>query len=509
MTLAPRLLLRASVLILLVSSTTSTTLLAAPPKTPARAPAKASLWTDLDKKVAKPLVAVTSLAPVVQKVEPAVLVVFTEGPATEGLPPGHPGIGPGLPPGHPPMNGPGGEGGSDGSDGEFLQQGQGAGFLISANGYALTNHHVVEGATRVTVYVGEDKDEVPCDVVGTDDKSDIALLRLRSPRTDWPFLPLADSDALAVGDLVVAIGSPFGLAQSVSSGIVSARGRRDIEPSGRQGLYDFIQTDASINPGNSGGPLIDAWGAVVGINAAVNAAGAGIGFAIPINQVKRMLPSMIESGRYQRSWIGVSIVSVEARVAKALGVPSARGALVREVVSGGPAQAAGILPGDVIVRFNGRVVHEANELPLLAGDAGVDATVSLEVVRDAKTITVPLVLQSHPDNARIAAATTAPAKPPAKDPSIGLAVVTLDDDNRTRLGLEAAIVGARISKLRPGSPAFLAGLEPNDVVISVDGKAVVSAEVFADVVKGAASGAVLKMLVRRGSSTVFAALEKP
>jgi len=409
------------------------------------------------------------------------------------------------------MNGgPGAEGGPDAGDEEFLQRGQGAGFLISASGYALTNHHVVEGATRVMVFVGEDKDEILCDVVGSDDKSDVALLKLRSSRTDWPFLPLADSDALAVGDLVVAIGSPFGLAQSVSSGIVSARGRRDIEPSGRQGLYDFIQTDASINPGNSGGPLIDAWGAVVGINAAVNAAGAGIGFAIPINQVKRMLPSMTATGRYQRSWIGVSIISVEAAVARALGLSSPRGALVREVVADGPAQAAGLLPGDVIVRFNNRIVHEANELPLLAGDAGVDATVSLEVVRDMKTITLPLVLKSHPDNLRVAAAApTAPPKAPAKDPSIGLAVVTLDDDNRTRLGLEPAIVGARISKLRPGSPAFQAGLEPNDVVVSVDGKAVVSAEAFAEVVKGAASGAVLKMLVRRGGSTVFAALEKP
>jgi S1-C subfamily serine protease len=333
------------------------------------------------------------------------------------------------------------------------------------------------------------------------------VLKLRSTRTDWPFLLLADSESLSVGDLVVAIGSPFGLAQSVSSGIVSARGRRDVEPSGRQGLYDFIQTDASINPGNSGGPLIDAWGAVVGMNAAVNAAGPGIGFAIPINQVKRMLPSIIATGRYLRSWIGVSIVSVEPNVAVAMGLSSARGALIREVVPGGPAAVAGVKPGDVIVAFNERVVHEASELPLLAGDAGVDATVMLDIVRDAQPVALPLVLKSHPDNAAVPV--SAAPKPPPRDPTIGIAVVTLDDDHRSRMGLEVSIAGARISTLRPGSPAFVAGLAQDDVVIMVNGNPVVAAEEFAGIVNAAPSGAILKVLVRRGAATVFAAVQKP
>jgi len=462
------------------------------------------LWTDSAPAKSKPLVTMPSLAPLVQRVEPAVLVVFSEGPpSAEGLPPGHPPVGPRLPPGHPGGDGPGGP--------DELQHGQGSGFLITADGYALTNHHVVEGATRVWVSVGDDKDEVPCDVVGSDEKSDVAVLKLRSPRTDWPMLALADSDAVSVGDVVVAIGSPFGLQQSVSMGIVSARGRRDIVPSGRQGLYDFLQTDASINPGNSGGPLLDVHGAVVGINSAINAAGAGIGFAIPINQVKRMLPTLVETGHYQRSWIGVAIGSLSPTVARGLGVPSPRGALVREVVPEGPGAKAGLRPGDVIVRFDGRVVHEASELPLMAGDAGVDAKVGLDVIRDGKPTTVALTLAAHPDNAkRATSSTAAPTTPaPPKDPTIGVAVVTLDADHRGRLELGADVKGARISRLRPGSPAFMAGLAIDDVVVAVDGAPVADAEAFAQAVKKAPAGGVLKVLVQRRGATVFAAVEKP
>ncbi len=406
------------------------------------------------------------------------------------LPPGHPGIAPD-------------------DEGDGIERGQGAGFVISADGYALTNHHVVEGATRVWVYVGESKVEIPVEVVGSDEKSDVALLKLKGEGR-WPFLPLADSDAVNVGDVVVAIGSPFGLEQSVSMGIVSARGRRDITPSGRQGLYDFLQTDASINPGNSGGPLLDTSGAVVGINSAVNAAGAGIGFAIPVNQVKRMLPSIVATGRFERSWIGVSIAPLSSAVQKAMGVPAGRGALVREVVDGGPGAKAGLKAGDVITGFDGKIVHEANELPLLAGDAGVGAKVVLDVVRENATIPITLVLESHPENA-VAAATPAPAAAPAppKDPSIGVAVVTLDDEHRRRLGLDKDIKGARISRLRPGSPAFFAGIGVDDVVVSVDGQAIESAEAFAELVKGAKDGAVMRLMLRRRSGDVFAALEKP
>ncbi len=471
-----------------------------------------SFWTEPDAKQ-KPFFSAPSVAPLVEKTEPAVLVVFTEGQAPDGMgmgmpmPEGMPEI-PGLPDGHP-----GGGGGGGGGD-DAPVRGQGAGFLITKTGYALTNHHVVEGATRVSVFVGDDRIEIEADVVGSDEKSDVALIKLKSDRKDWPVIALADSDKVKVGDYVVAIGSPFGLEQSVSLGIVSARGRRDIAPSGRQGLYDFLQTDASINPGNSGGPLLDAFGAVVGINSAVNAAGSGIGFAIPINMVKRMIPSLIERGRYERSWIGVSIQPVDPEVVKGLGLASTRGALVREVVAGGPAEAAGVVAGDVILSFDGRPVREANELPLLAGDAGVGTTVKLDVVRDAKPLTVKLTLGAHPDNALLAKKLAPPSAemPATKDATkqtIGISVLSLDGDNRARLGLGKDQNGARITKVRPGSPAFFAGVAPDDVVVAINGVVVSGGEDFATKVKAIPSGELLKLSLKRGSSSIFAVLKKP
>jgi serine protease Do len=474
--------------------------------------ANAEFWADPDPKQ-KPLVAAPSVANLVELREPAVLVVFTEGqaPDDEGAP-----FPPALPEGHPPI-GPG-----PGPEDDMPMRGQGAGFLISKDGYALTNHHVVEGATRVTVFVGDNKDEVEATVVGSDEKSDVALIKLLGDKKDWPVVPLADSDKVKVGDYVVAIGSPFGLEQSVSLGIISARGRRDIAPSGRQGLYDFLQTDASINPGNSGGPLLDVYGAVVGINSAVNAAGSGIGFAIPINMVKRMIPSLIKNGRYERSWIGVSIQPIDPEVAPGLGLSSARGALVREVVDGGPAAKAGVIAGDVITHFDGKPVREASELPLLAGDAGVDAKAMLTVVREKKTTSVAIVLGSHPDNARLAEAqkaarekqaekdkASASEKAKAEKPTLGVSVLTLDGDNRGRLSLPKDLKGARVTKVRPGSPAFMAGIGPDDVVVRVNGKDVDSGEAFAEIVKATPSGELLKLSLRRGGSTVFAVMKKP
>ncbi|MCC7074410.1 MAG: trypsin-like peptidase domain-containing protein [Deltaproteobacteria bacterium] len=465
-------------------------LLAAAPA-PAAPPApSSSLWTNPPAR--RTAVAIPSVAPLVDRLEPAVLVIFTEAPFTpEALPPSHPPIGPELP--------------FDGEGPEL--RGQGAGFIVTATGYALTNHHVVENATSIAVRVGDSPDEVPATVVGSDEKTDIALIKLQSPRTDWPVIPLGDSELLKVGDFVVAIGSPFGLEQSVSIGIISGRSRRDIAPSGRAGLYDFLQTDAGINPGNSGGPLLNLYGEAIGINSAVNAAANGIGFAIPINMVKRLLPQLKDKGRFERSWIGVQITGLDLDVAKGLGLDRARGALVREVVPEGPAGKGGLLPGDVIVGFEGKAISDSYELPLLAGEAGVGAKVKLDVVREGKPAVVTILLEAHPDNAAKTVAVS--AKEPEHDGSLGVSVVSLDADDRERLKLRTDVAGARVTKVRPGGPSFKAGLAPDDVIVRVGATDIRSAPDFAAAAAAARGGALMKLLVRRGAATMFVPLLVP
>lgn len=458
----------------------------------------AALWTDPPKK--RSAVPIASVAPLVDRFEPAVLVVFTETPIEEAK----------LPPGHPPLGAlpfPPGDSGQE-------VRGQGAGFLITADGYALTNHHVVEDASSIRVVVGQQRIEIPATLVGSDEKTDIALIKLDGTRTDWPVIPLGDSDVVKVGDFVVAIGSPFGLEQSVSVGIISGRGRRDIAPSGRAGLYDFLQTDASINPGNSGGPLINLYGEVIGMNSAVNAAGSGIGFAIPVNMVKRLIPQLKEKGRFERSWIGVAIQEVPKDLIQDFGLERQRGALVREVVDGGPAGLAGVQPGDVIVSFEGRKIEDSTELPLLAGEAGVGKRVKLVLLRDQKEQTLDVLLGGHPDNGKVAEKRGARAEGSGKsgkngDGSIGLTVVTLDADDRDRLKLKADVTGTRVTKVRPGSPAFMAGLQPDDVIVAVNGKEARTAGDFANVTREVRAGAALKLTLRRGASTLFVPLKKP
>ena len=450
------------------------------------------LWTNPPAR--RSAIAIPSVAPLVDRMEPAVLVVFTEAPfAPEDLPPHHPPIGPEVPM---PFDGEGPE-----------IRGQGAGFLVTASGYAITNHHVVENATSITVRIGNSPEEIKAKLVGADEKTDIALIQLQSPRKDWPVIPLGDSDVLKVGDFVVAIGSPFGLEQSVSIGIISGRSRRDIAPSGRAGLYDFLQTDAGINPGNSGGPLLNMYGEAVGINSAVNAAANGIGFAIPINMVKRLLPQLKERGRFERSWIGVQITGLDADVAKGLGLAQPRGALVREVVPEGPAGKGGLLPGDVIVGFDAKPITDSYELPLLAGEAGVGKNVKLDVMRDGKPTKVAILLEAHPDNAAKPAAVA--AHEADKDGSLGISVVSLDSDDRERLKLRPDVAGARVTKVRPGGPSFRAGIASDDVIVKVNGGDIRTGPDFAAAATAAKGGELLKLLVRRGSATLFIPLMVP
>ncbi len=270
--------------------------------------------------------------------------------------------------------------------------GMGTGFIISADGFILTNEHVVGNSDKIQVRLA-DEQVFDATVVGTDPKTDIAVIKIAA-KGPLPTLMLGDSSALQVGDWVVAIGSPLGLEHTVTAGIVSAKQRRDISPGGRRSPYDdFIQTDAAINPGNSGGPLLNTAGEVVGINSAVSTQGQGISFAIPINMAKTILPQLQSKGTVDRSYIGVGINPVPPDLARALKLPDTKGALITNVEPGGPADKSGLQRGEVILAFDGKLIDHSSDLPWLASTAGVGKRVTVLVAGESGQRSVQVTLE--------------------------------------------------------------------------------------------------------------------
>jgi len=278
---------------------------------------------------------------------------------------------------------------------QVVGEGLGSAFVFDPNGLILTNNHVIEGASEIRVIFGRKK-EMDATVVGRDPPTDIAVLRVAG--TNLPHVPLGDSDATRVGDWVVAIGNPFGLSHTVSAGIISAKGRtnQDVKGLDESGYYDFLQTDASINPGNSGGPLLDMSGRVVGINTAIRAQANNIGFAIPVNMVKELLPTLLKNGKIERSAIGVHVSALMPEDIARLSLQSEAGAIVRFVVPGGPADRAGLRPDDVILSFDGQAIPSPDRLRWVASLAGVGRTVTLRVVRGSRTFDLKLTLEKLP-----------------------------------------------------------------------------------------------------------------
>jgi serine protease Do len=272
-----------------------------------------------------------------------------------------------------------------------VAEGLGTAFVYDSEGFMLTNNHVIEDATDVTVGFVDGR-ELQAKVVGKDKQTDIAVLQV--DERNLPSLPLGDSDLIEVGDWVVAVGNPFGLSHTVSAGILSAKGRTNDDVKGLDptGYFNFLQTDASINPGNSGGPLMNVLGEVVGINAAVRANANNIGFAIPINMVKQLLPMLLRDGKIQRSAIGVRVKPLNVIEAGRLKRPDRKGAWVTEVIAGGPADRAGISLDDVIVGFDSKPISDPNELRWLASIAGVNKTVTVRIARLERTFDVRMTL---------------------------------------------------------------------------------------------------------------------
>jgi serine protease Do len=378
---------------------------------------------------------------------------------------------------------------------EFRQQGAGSGFIISQDGLILTNNHVMEGAKEVTVTLAT-KEEYPAKVIGRDPKTDIALLKIE-PKRSLPVTVLGDSDRLRVGEWVVAIGNPFGLNNTVTAGIVSAKGR----VIGAGPYDDFIQTDASINPGNSGGPLFNLQGEVVGINTAIIPNGQGIGFAVPVNLVKGLLPQLEATGEVTRGYLGVQIQAITPELAKSLNLKDTKGALVADVTMGSPADTAGIKRGDVIVAIDGKEVAEMHALPPLVAAMPIGKEVPVTILRNGAEQAVRVTIGRMPSER---AETSAPAE--RAQGRWGLALRDLDPRTAQRLGISPG-EGVLVAAVHPGSAADRAGVRPGDVILEVNRQKVSSVkEAQAEAQKDPNAQSLL-LLLRRGNTSLFAALE--
>jgi len=363
----------------------------------------------------------------------------------------------------------------------------GTGFVVDTGAHVVTNAHVVEGASTVKVRLSDDR-ELDGIVKGKDDRLDLAVLELKGA-TDLPNCALGDSEKLKVGEYVVAVGNPFGLGHTVTMGIVSAKGRAI----GAGPYDDFIQTDAAINPGNSGGPLFNLNGQVVGINTAINPSGKGIGFAIPIDDLKSVLPQILAKGHVERGRLGVVAQPVDAALAKAMGLDRARGALVAEVEAGGPADRAGVKAGDLIVAVGGQEVAHSEELPRMIAKHAPGETVNVKLLRDGREVTVDVALAAIQDKRE-----------------------ARGEDRRHEAAPSSAL-GIRVAD-SPGEGVVVAGvvpggaaegvLRPGDVILEVNRRAVTSAADLGKRVSDAPKDQPLLFKVKREGTTRFVAIQR-
>ena len=383
---------------------------------------------------------------------------------------------------------------------EDRQQGAGSGFIISKDGYIVTNNHVVEGATEVTVTLANKK-EYAAKVIGRDPKTDVALVKIES-KEPLTVASLGDSDQLRVGEWVVAVGNPFGLSNTVTKGIVSAKNR----VIGAGPYDDFIQTDAPINPGNSGGPLFNLKGEVVGINTAIVPNGQGIGFAVAVNTAKALIPQLESKGEVTRGYLGVAIQAITPELVKGLSLKDEKGALVAGVTKGSPAETAGIKSGDVIVRFDGKDVAEVGALPALVAATPIDTTVPVKILRNGSDQTLSVKVGRMPgERAEAAIQTGGPAE--SASGKWGLALRDLDARMAQRAGV-APGEGVLVAAVKPDSAAERAGIRQGDVILEVNRHKVTSvAEAQAEAKKQEAGGSLL-LLLKRGDASLFAALEQ-
>lgn len=379
---------------------------------------------------------------------------------------------------------------------KYKQRSLGTGFIIDPDGFILTNNHVVEHADEIKVKTADNK-EFTAEIIGRDPMTDLALIRIQ---TDVPLTPLilGDSDRLEVGDWVVAIGNPFGLGNTVTAGIVSAKYRQI-----SAGAYDnFIQTDTPINPGNSGGPLLNAAGEVVGINTAIfsqSGGSVGIGFAVPVNMAKDILPQL-KTGKVVRGWLGVIIQKITPELRSKLDLPSENGALVADVISGGPADQSGIQRGDVITAFDGKLIKEHRELPYMVASTPVGKKAPIEFIRNREKNIVPVIVGEMQAPAEEAPLGTEP------QPSFGMILEEVTPELAKQYNLPVS-GGLIIVKVESDSPAAEADLRNGDIILEVDQTPVKNIAAFVSIMQRYKNGDTVLFLINREGSTIFVTLK--
>ncbi len=372
------------------------------------------------------------------------------------------------------------------------QKSLGSGFVISADGYILTNNHVVDGADEIKVKFDNGK-ELKGELKGSDAKLDLALIKVTTDEK-LSVAVLGDSDEIEVGEWVMAIGNPFGLSETVTAGIVSAKGR----VIGSGPYDDFIQTDASINPGNSGGPLFNAKGEVIGINTAIIAGGQGIGFAIPVNMAKSIISQLKDKGKVTRGWIGVSIQPVTKDLADSFGLPAERGALVSEVNPDSPAEKGGVKSGDIIIIFDGKTIKEMNDLPRLVAATAAGSSVKVKVIREGKEETLTLVIEKMKDGEENSSADN--------QDKLGLSVKDLTKELAATLQIKE-ISGVVVADVKPDSLAMSAGIQRGDIIKEVNGARVAKVEEYEKAIASVKKDKVLRLLVKHGDSSRYLAIK--
>jgi serine protease Do len=443
-----------------------------------------------------------SFAPVVKKVLPSVVTITSSRVVKTGLQGGDDGI----PPMFRQFFGDQGQffGDQGNGNGQFRmprqqkEQGMGSGVIVSPNGYILTNNHVVDHATTVTVIM-PDKHEYSARVVGTDPKTDIAVLKVDAGSLEP--ITIGDSDKVQVGDYVLAVGNPFGVGRTVTMGIVSATGRANL---GIEDYEDFIQTDASINPGNSGGALVNDRGELIGINTAILANGSagnqGIGFAVPVDVARSVMDQIVKNGKVTRAYLGVMAQEVTPSIAKAFHESEVRGALVGDVTPNSPAQKAGLEKGDIILGINGKPVNGSAELRMHVSLMAPGTKVDVKVFRDGAEKTIPLTLAEMPTE------TASNDQPESGSPDAlqGITVENVTAQTARQLGLPASATGVVVTNVDPAGKAAESGLKRGDVIQEVNHKPVRNTADFDTAMRNAKDPTLL--LVNRQGSTMFLAV---